>query len=90
MKHLKWLYAFVMNFFDLWGHDYYGEPIDFGFAWALAKVKADFDDELSTWKPMSEDDKWFLYGVTIGMENAEIEQESQAAEAQDIIDWLEK
>jgi hypothetical protein len=54
MKRIKWLYAFVMNFFDLWGRDYYGEPIDFGFAWELAKVKADLDDELSTWEPLEQ------------------------------------
>ena len=50
---MKHLYHFIRYFLDLWGNDYYGEPISASFAWSLARIKADCHDELSRWEELA-------------------------------------
>ena len=35
---IKRMIDFLGNLFHFWGHDYYGEKIDFHLAWELAKI----------------------------------------------------
>jgi hypothetical protein len=46
---MKLLYLRIRYFFSIWRTDYYGEPIDAPFAWLLAGVMADYNDELCKW-----------------------------------------
>ena len=43
------LYHRIRYFFQLWRHDYYGEPMSADFAWAVAGAKADHHDTVSRW-----------------------------------------
>ena len=42
----------IQIFISIWGSDYYDERIDADFAWELARVMAEHDEELSRWEEL--------------------------------------